>query len=219
MSDNQQVPFGSGMFQGQAKFVDYAHMNQQDVQMNTLDEPVLDTLRYQYDTLQIIICNNSKNEGDLRKKTKKLGFMGTITLIFVASYDFRYQFQSIMYCLNKFNFLADAIFGTIFIIMWGGSAVITVNAKLLGGQVSFFQSVCVLGYCVFPINVAAVLITFLQSYLGFFLRLIIVGVAFLWSTFSSLSFMSSMMNEEKKVISVYPIFLFYLFLSWFCIFI
>ncbi|CAD8088416.1 unnamed protein product [Paramecium primaurelia] len=103
--------------------------------------------------------------------------------------------------------------------MWGGSAVITVNAKLLGGQVSFFQSVCVLGYCVFPINIAAVLITFFQSYFGFFLRIIIVGVAFLWSTFSSLSFMSSMMNEEKKVISVYPIFLFYMFLSWFCIFI
>ncbi|CAD8088415.1 unnamed protein product [Paramecium primaurelia] len=44
MTDNQQVPFGSGMFQGQAKFVDYAHMNQQEVQVNTLDEPVTDTL-------------------------------------------------------------------------------------------------------------------------------------------------------------------------------
>ena len=36
---------------------------------------------------------------------------------------------------------------------------------------------------------------------------------------ASLSFMGSMMNEDKKLISVYPIFLFYLFLSWFCLFI
>ncbi|CAD8092961.1 unnamed protein product [Paramecium sonneborni] len=211
MTDNQQVPFGSGMFQGQAKFVDYAHMNQQDVQMNTLDEPVLDTLLRDinmilYKLSYVIIPRMKETQG---RKLRNWDLWGPLLLSLLLAMTLG---------INS-NQSSDSIFGTIFIIMWGGSAVITVNAKLLGGQVSFFQSVCVLGYCVFPINIAAVLITFLQSYLGFFLRLIIVGAAFLWSTFSSLSFMSSMMNEEKKVISVYPIFLFYMFLSWFCIFI
>ncbi|CAD8162662.1 unnamed protein product [Paramecium octaurelia] len=211
MTDNQQVPFGSGMFQGQAKFVDYAHMNQQEVQVNTLDEPVMDTLLRDinmilYKLSYVIIPRMKETQG---RKLRNWDLWGPLLLSLLLAMTLG---------INS-NQSSDTIFGTIFIIMWGGSAVITVNAKLLGGQVSFFQSVCVLGYCVFPINVAAVLITFLQSYLGFFLRLIIVGAAFLWSTFSSLSFMSSMMNEEKKVISVYPIFLFYMFLSWFCIFI
>ncbi|CAK83628.1 unnamed protein product (macronuclear) [Paramecium tetraurelia] len=209
MTDNH--PFGSGMFQGQAKFVDYAHMNQQEVQVNTLDEPVLDTLLRDinmilYKLSYVIIPRMKETQG---RKLRNWDLWGPLLLSLLLAMTLG---------INS-NQSSDTIFGTIFIIMWGGSAVITVNAKLLGGQVSFFQSVCVLGYCVFPINVAAVVITFLQSYFGFFLRLIIVGVAFLWSTFSSLSFMSSMMNEEKKVISVYPIFLFYMFLSWFCIFI
>ncbi|CAD8171678.1 unnamed protein product [Paramecium octaurelia] len=209
MTDNH--PFGSGMFQGQAKFVDYAHMNQQEVQVNTLDEPVLDTLLRDinmilYKLSYVIIPRMKETQG---RKLRNWDLWGPLLLSLLLAMTLG---------INS-NQSSDTIFGTIFIIMWGGSAVITVNAKLLGGQVSFFQSVCVLGYCVFPINVAAVVITFLQSYFGFFLRLVIVGVAFLWSTFSSLSFMSSMMNEEKKVISVYPIFLFYMFLSWFCIFI
>ncbi|CAD8181686.1 unnamed protein product [Paramecium pentaurelia] len=211
MTDNQQVPFGSGMFQGQAKFVDYAHMNQQEVQVNTLDEPVTDTLLRDinmilYKLSYVIIPRMKETQG---RKLRNWDLWGPLLLSLLLAMTLG---------INS-NQSSDTIFGTIFIIMWGGSAVITVNAKLLGGQVSFFQSVCVLGYCVFPINIAAVLITFFQSYFGFFLRIIIVGVAFLWSTFSSLSFMSSMMNEEKKVISVYPIFLFYMFLSWFCIFI
>ena len=41
-------------------------------------------------------------------------------------------------------------FADIFIIFWIGSIVVTVNSKLLGGCISFFQCVCVLGYCVLP---------------------------------------------------------------------
>jgi hypothetical protein len=48
-----------------------------------------------------------------------------------------------------------AVFAAVFLIVWCGSAVVTVNAVLLGGTVSFFQSICILGYCVFPLTVAA----------------------------------------------------------------
>jgi hypothetical protein len=40
----QQSNFGAGMFAGEAKFIDYAHINQQEVQTNTLDEPISDTI-------------------------------------------------------------------------------------------------------------------------------------------------------------------------------
>ena len=36
-------------------------------------------------------------------------------------------------------------FAEVFMIVWLGSMVVTLNTKLLGGHISFFQSVCVLG--------------------------------------------------------------------------
>ena len=47
------------------------------------------------------------------------------------------------------------VFASVFVIIWCGAAVVTVNALLLGGNISFFQSVCVLGYCIFPLNIAS----------------------------------------------------------------
>merc|ERR1712136_71523 len=42
-------------------------------------------------------------------------------------------------------------FAEVFVIVWVGAMVVTVNTKLLGGTISFFQSVCVPGYC-FPVG-------------------------------------------------------------------
>lgn len=112
--------------------------------------------------------------------------------------------------------------------MWGGAFVVTINTKLLGGHISFFQCVCVLGYCVFPIVLAAVAI-YVFKILGIRLlpiKIAVSGVALLWSTFStpsiilgSISFMNVMIEDEKKYIATYPIFLFYLFIDWFTLFI
>jgi hypothetical protein len=77
-------------------------------------------------------------------------------------------------------------FGILFLIMWGGSFVVTINTKLLGGHISFFQCVCVLGYCIFPIVLAAAIIYFLKFLtLNFLiLKLVIGGLAVVWSTLS-----------------------------------
>lgn len=119
-------------------------------------------------------------------------------------------------------------FGILFIIMWGGAFVVTINTKLLGGHISFFQCVCVLGYCVFPILLAAVAIYMIKG-LGIRLlpiKIAISGVALIWSTFSklffmlgSISFMNVLIDDEKKYIATFPIFLFYLFIDWFTLFI
>lgn len=90
-------------------------------------------------------------------------------------------------------------FGVLFLIMWGGAFVVTINTKLLGGHISFFQCVCVLGYCVFPIVLAAVAIYVFKILEIHFLvvKIAVSGVALLWSTFSkyyknagSISFMN-----------------------------
>jgi len=40
-------------------------------------------------------------------------------------------------------------------------------------------------------------------------------LGFAWSTTSSIGFMGALVSEDKKLLAVYPVFLFYLFLSWF----
>lgn len=47
---------------------------------------------------------------------------------------------------------AQFVFGT----CAAGAVVLTVNVVLLGGNIGFFQSMCLLGYCLFPMDVAAI---------------------------------------------------------------
>lgn len=157
---------------------------------------------------------------------------------------------------------ASLVFSVIFVIMWVGAAVVTVNGQLLGGRLSFFQSVCLLGYCVFPILLAAGacigLNTFLPAGLAVILRFVAVVVALLWallgapqdpprvsfslsvctraalsvlttspsplsprlfimavaSTASSSFMTDAKFPEGRKLLALYPVFLFYLSLAW-----
>uniref|UniRef100_A0A336N1C4 Protein YIPF n=1 Tax=Culicoides sonorensis TaxID=179676 RepID=A0A336N1C4_CULSO len=86
-------------------------------------------------------------------------------------------------------------FAEVFVIVWIGAAIVTVNAKLLGGHISFFQSVCVLGYCLSPLAVALI-------------------VWFGWATYASVIFLGDSLPPGRKPLAVYPIFLFYLVISW-----
>ena len=71
--------------------------------------------------------------------------------------------------------------------MWGGSFVVTINTKLLGGKISFFQCVCVLGYCIFPIVLGAAIMGLLKAInVNFFLlRLLIAIACLIWSVMSN----------------------------------
>ena len=75
------------------------------------------------------------------------------------------------------------VFASVFVIIWCGAAVVTVNALLLGGNISFFQSVCVLGYCIFPLNIASIVCLVGGPFLW---RTLVVAVCFFWSTGASL---------------------------------
>merc|ERR1711988_1519234 len=106
---------------------------------------------------------------------------------------------------------ASLVFASVFVIVWCGAAIVTVNALLLGGNISFFQSVCVLGYCIFPLNIASV-ICLLGGH--FFWRILVVAVCFFWSTGASLGFMGELVPPNRKALAVYPLFLFYTAIGW-----
>jgi len=43
-----------------------------------------------------------------------------------------------------------------------GAIILTINVILLGGNIVFFQSLCLIGYCLFPIVLAAVICTLVK---------------------------------------------------------
>ncbi|OBZ84767.1 Protein YIPF6 [Choanephora cucurbitarum] len=105
------------------------------------------------------------------------------------------------------------IFTGVFVIVWLGAAVVTMNAKLLGGSVSFFQSVCVIGYCIFPLVVVAIIGIFVEAV---WFRVPASLVAFMWSTYASVGFLSESKAHlaNRRALAVYPLFLFYLIIAW-----
>ena len=106
---------------------------------------------------------------------------------------------------------ASLVFASVFVIVCCGAAVVTVNALLLGGDISFFQSVCVLGYCIFPLNIASIICLVGGPMLW---RIFVVAVCFFWSTGASLGFMGELVPPNRKALAVYPLFLFYTSIGW-----
>lgn len=109
-------------------------------------------------------------------------------------------------------------FAEVFVIVWIGAMIVTVNSKLLGGNISFFQSVCVLGYCLLPTAIALIVCRIIllaeQTNFLFMLRFVVTMVGFAWATFASMLFLGDSQPPGRKGLAVYPIFLFYFIISW-----
>lgn len=109
-------------------------------------------------------------------------------------------------------------FAEVFVIVWIGSMVVTMNTKLLGGNISFFQSVCVLGYCLLPpvlsLVVCRILLLAHQTTMLFIMRFTITIIGFVWATIASVSFLGDSHPHGRRLLTVYPIFLFYFVISW-----
>ncbi|KAK7503906.1 hypothetical protein BaRGS_00005029 [Batillaria attramentaria] len=110
-------------------------------------------------------------------------------------------------------------FAEVFVIYWVGAAVVTLNSKLLGGNISFFQSICVLGYCVCPLAIALIICRIIlaaasQNLVLFIVRFVFVTAAFVWSTFASIAFLADSQPRGRKALAMYPLVLFYFIISW-----
>ncbi|PBJ68013.1 terbinafine resistance locus protein (yip1) [Trypanosoma cruzi] len=103
------------------------------------------------------------------------------------------------------------IFSAVFVLVWVGAAVVTLNAKFLGSKVSFFQTVCVMGYCLAPLCIGAFLGVFI-SY--FWVMMVISFVVWLWSCWAALRFFRGSVTPEREMLVVYPVALFYSFMTW-----
>ena len=110
-------------------------------------------------------------------------------------------------------------FAEVFVIVWLGALIVTLNTKLLGGHISFFQSVCVLGYCLLPLSISLIIcrVLLLASHTStvlFLIRCASVAVGFLWAAYASMQFLGDCQPEKRKALAAYPMFLFYFVISW-----
>eukprot|EP01119_Soliformovum_irregulare_P017996 TRINITY_DN5442_c0_g1_i2.p1 TRINITY_DN5442_c0_g1~~TRINITY_DN5442_c0_g1_i2.p1 ORF type:complete len:192 (-),score=25.91 TRINITY_DN5442_c0_g1_i2:58-633(-) len=121
----------------------------------------------------------------------------------------------LVFCLILALLLTDSA-AEVFVIVWVGAVVVTLNSQLLGGKISFFQSVCVLGYCVFPLVVAALVIWAVHEagWSNFFFRFGISMGCFGWSIWASIGFLAGMVPPHRKLLAAYPVILFFLALAW-----
>ncbi|KAJ8969396.1 hypothetical protein NQ314_001795 [Rhamnusium bicolor] len=83
---------------------------------------------------------------------------------------------------------------------------------------SFFQSVCVLGYCLLPTTISLVVCRIIlltgRSNLLFFIRFTVSMIGFAWATYASMIFLGESQKSGRKLLAVYPIGLFYFIISW-----
>ena len=103
------------------------------------------------------------------------------------------------------------VFATVFVLITLGSGLVTINAKFLGAQLSFFQTVCVMGYCTAPLCVAALIALVAKTW---FITIPITGIAWAWACYASLRFFRGSVRTEREALVVYPVTLLYFFLSW-----
>ena len=101
----------------------------------------------------------------------------------------------------------------IFIIFWLGGVLLYLNANFLGVKTSIFQMYCLLGYCLFPLNISAIILTIFSF--NDIIRLIIVMITLVWSIYSSCDYLKIIANQEQIYLVLYPCILFYLYISWF----
>jgi hypothetical protein len=82
---------------------------------------------------------------------------------------------------------------------------------------SILQTTSIIGYCMLPIALMSVILAFLPDSTPGLVKLFLIVLGLGWSTFSCVMVMGSIVSETRKYLCVYPIFLFYIFLSWYSI--
>lgn len=111
----------------------------------------------------------------------------------------------------------EALFGSVFFLIVFGSLLVTLNAKLIGLKFSGFFYVAVLGYCLTPMLIAALVNLLLGRFITRFGVLLVALACFAWCVRSASTFFYLTVDKSKPCMVMYPVILFYLFFAGFII--
>ncbi|TEB25179.1 Yip1-domain-containing protein, partial [Coprinellus micaceus] len=185
--------------------------------VDTLDEPVTTTIArdlFSIYTKLIQVLYPRRSAG--REVLRDWDLWGPLILCLTLG---------IMLSVNAPPSQSLGVFTSVIVICSLGALIVTVQAKLLGGRVSFFQGLCVLGYCIAPLNIAALISCFVHI---IYVRAPIALLAWAWCiwgaypqelmrffSLASVNFLDGTKIEQQRILlAVYPLLLFYFILAW-----
>ena len=172
---------------------------------NTLDETIIKTitrdLKLIYYKVKYVLNPFSSSE-DKKIHIMKWDLWGPLLFISILSST-----------LSISSKQKSDVMVPVFAIFWIGSFLIYLNGNLLENKIKFFPTVCLLGYCLFPLNIAAFILSVINFYDIF--KLLIVGLMCFWSLFCVEGYIRAVSENEQKYLVFYPAILMYLFISWF----
>ena len=199
---------------------------QQEHHLDTLDEPVSVTIKRDLKQiwtklLQVLVPTGSRVPAYFRPVSSATPTPGqalspgTSANSVLADWDL---WGPLLFCLLLASLLglakpnnADNLFASVFVLVWCGAGVVTVNGQLLGGRLQFFQSVCVLGYCLFPLVVGALLCLLIPVNS---IKPVLLVVCYGWACKAATDFLTVEGFERRRLLAVYPILLFYFVIGW-----
>lgn len=166
---------------------------------NTLTEPVWDTVKRDLSrivsNLKLVVFPNP-NRDDPGKALRDWDLWGPFFFIVFLGLTLSWSAS-----VKK-----SEVFAVAFALLAAGAVILTLNVLLLGGHIIFFQSLSLLGYCLFPLDVGA-LVCMLKN--NVIVKVVVVCVTLAWSSWAAYPFMSSAVNPRRKALALYPVFLMY----------
>uniref|UniRef100_A0A5S6QLD0 Protein YIPF n=2 Tax=Trichuris muris TaxID=70415 RepID=A0A5S6QLD0_TRIMR len=178
-----------------------------DSDFYTLDEPVWETVKRDLQSVWIKLSCVVFPQSN-QKLLRNWDLWGPLFIcIFIA----------LMLHSNS-NSSAQPKFTEAFFIVWVGSFVVTLNIKLLGGTISVFQTLCILGYCLLPLAIDVLICKIASLSQGgtvsLLVRLLATISTVAWSQYAATTFLSSSYPERRKGLSLYPVWFFYVVVAW-----
>ncbi|KAM3325781.1 protein YIP4b [Capsicum chacoense] len=166
---------------------------------NTLTEPVWDTVKRDLSrivsNLKLVVFPNPYRE-DPGKALRDWDLWGPFFFIVFLGLTLSWSAS-----VKK-----SEVFAVAFALLAAGAVILTLNVLLLGGHIIFFQSLSLLGYCLFPLDVGAFICMLKDNVV---LKVVVVCVALAWSSWAAYPFMSTAVNPRRKALALYPVVLMY----------
>ena len=144
-------------------------------EQSTLDEPITTTLLRDFKVImeKIKIAMLPMKAKETSDAFKDWDFWGPLFLCLLLG---------LILSIGRTDTHTGTVFILIFAIVWIGGLIISLNSQFLGTKLTVFQCICILGYCMCGIVIAA-LINYLTPFFGMFIHLIIALAGFGYSSY------------------------------------
>ncbi|KAH7647476.1 hypothetical protein FG379_000692 [Cryptosporidium bovis] len=179
------------------------NISERDGSEGALNEPILTTIKRDllliYRKVNYLILYNGESSNTINdlQMLHNWELWGPCLFILVLS--------SCLY-LKAPSESKDNVFSTIYFVSIYGSILIAMNSLILGAKSSFFAIISLIGYCIFPLTIVSLTSLFFPYFVLLIFTIISNGYIFK----IIVNMIGNITPEEKKLIVLYPISLFFI---------